>query len=144
MNTLIIFLNFLLLTLILYNFINSKTVEYFSGCSRNSSNAVYRQQSETDKINGKINSLISQYNTLNNHASMNTGLIGSNSKLIKGKLEEVKGAADEMEEELNDIDKKEEKDWSSLSSSGTPRIHSGKPIAGKKFSGNLRGASSSA
>ena len=60
MKTLIILLNFLLLTLILYNIYNCKFIENFKGCSGSSSNAVYRQQSETDRLNGKINSLISK------------------------------------------------------------------------------------
>ena len=65
MKTFIILLNFLLLTLILYNFINSKVVEYFSGCSGSSKNAVYRQQSKTDIMASEINKLKTQYNALN-------------------------------------------------------------------------------
>ena len=145
MNTLIVLLNFLLLTLILYNIINSKTMEYFKGCSGSSSNAVYRQQSETDKLTGQINSLISQYNRLDKKSTTNKGLIGSNTSLIKQKLKDVQGEADKMEKQLDDIDKKENKQRGSLSSGGgTPKIHSGRPEAGKKLYTNLRGSSSSA
>ena len=145
MNTLIVLLNFLLLTLILYNIINSKTMEYFKGCSGSSSNAVYRQQSETDKLTGQINSLIAKFNTLNTQSNMNKGLIGSNTILIQGKVKEVKGEADKMGKELDDIDSTEKKEWGSISpGKGTPKIHSGKPIAGKRFGGSLRGSSSAA
>ena len=73
MKTFIILLNFLLLTLILYNFINSKVVEYFSGCSGSSKNAVYRQQSKTDIMTSEINKLKTQYNALNRQNAIRLG-----------------------------------------------------------------------
>ena len=72
MKTFIILLNFLLLTLILYNFINSNVVEYFSGCSGSSKNAVYRQQSKTDIMASQINKLKTQYNALNKQNTKKT------------------------------------------------------------------------
>ena len=103
MKTFIILLNFLLLTLILYNFINSKVVEYFSGCSGSSKNAVYRQQSKTDIMASQINKLKTQYNALNKQNTKNRGNIGINKSLIRSQVEKVKGGANKMESELDDV-----------------------------------------
>ena len=141
----VIFLNFLLLTLILYNFINSKTVEYFSGCSPNSKNAVYRQQSKTDILQSRINKLTREYSSLNKQSKGFNSRINSNTKLIRGKLGELKGEAEKMEKELDDIEDVEnegEEDLKRLSGKSV-KVHSGNPVNAKNYANNLRGSGSS-
>ena len=50
MKIIIIFINFILITLILYNVMNSKIIEGLSGCSGSNKNAVYRQQALTNRF----------------------------------------------------------------------------------------------
>jgi len=145
MKTFIILLNFLLLTLILYNFINSKVVEYFSGCSGNSKNAVYRQQSKTDIMASQINKLTTQYNALNKQNIQNRGYIGVNGGLIRSEVEKVKGGAEKMESELDDAEKEAEADNNadySLTGPKTANIHDGNPVKAKKFATGLRNSNS--
>ena len=140
MKTFIILLNFLLLTLILYNFINSKVVEYFSGCSTNSKNAVYRQQSSSDIMTSQINKLKTQYTALNKQNIKNRGYIGMNRGLIRSQVEKVKGGAEKMERELDDVEKDAEDDNAdySLTGSNTADIHDGNPAKAKNFATSIR------
>ena len=144
MKTFIILLNFLLLTLILYNFINSKVVEYFSGCSGSSKNAVYRQQSKTDIMASEINKLKTQYNALNKQNKLNKGTIGMNNVLIKSQVQKVKGGAEKMEKELDDAEKEAEDDDADYSLSGTKtaNVHSGDPVSSRNFAANMQSSSS--
>jgi hypothetical protein len=144
MKTFIILLNFLLLTLILYNFINSKVVEYFSGCSGSSKNAVYRQQSKTDIMASQINKLKTQYNALNKQNTKNRGNIGINKSLIRSQVEKVKGGANKMESELDDVEKDSggDTDYSLSGSKSTANVHSGNPVNAKNFASGIRSSNS--
>ena len=144
MKTFIILLNFLLLTLILYNFINSKVVEYFSGCSGSSKNAVYRQQSKTDIMASQINKLKTQYNALNKQNITNRGNIGTNKSLIRSQVQKVKGGADKMEKELDNTEKDSggDTDYSLSGSKSTANVHSGNPVNAKNFASGIRSSNS--
>ena len=144
MKTFIILLNFLLLTLILYNFINSKVVEYFSGCSGSSKNAVYRQQSKTDIMASQINKLKIQYNALNKQNITNRGNIGTNKSLIRSQVQKVKGGADKMEKELDNTEKDSggDTDYSLSGSKSTANVHSGNPVNAKNFASGIRSSNS--
>ena len=145
MKTFIILLNFLLLTLILYNFINSKVVEYFSGCSGSSKNAVYRQQSKTDVMASEINKLKTQYNALNRQNKFNQGNIGMNKVLIRSQVQKVKGGAEKMERELDEAEKEAGGDDTDYSLSGgqrTANIRSGDPVSSRNFAANMRNSNS--
>lgn len=144
MKTFIILLNFLLLTLILYNFINSNVVEYFSGCSGSSKNAVYRQQSKTDIMASQINKLKTQYNALNKQNTKNRGNIGINKSLIRSQVEKVKGEANKMESELDDVEKDSggDTDYSRSGSKSTANVHSGNPVNAKNFASGIRSSNS--
>ena len=144
MKTFIILLNFLLLTLILYNFINSNVVEYFSGCSGSSKNAVYRQQSKTDIMASQINKLKTQYNALNKQNTKNRGNIVINKSLIRSQVEKVKGGADKMESELDDVEKDSggDTDYSLSGSKSTANVHSGNPVNAKNFASGIRSSNS--
>lgn len=144
MKTFIILLNFLLLTLILYNFINSNVVEYFSGCSGSSKNAVYRQQSKTDIMASQINKLKTQYNALNKQNTKNRGNIGINKSLIRSQVEKVKGGANKMESELDDVEKDSggDTDYSLSGSKSTANVHSGNPVNAKNFASGIRSSNS--
>ena len=144
MKTFIILLNFLQLTLILYNFINSNVVEYFSGCSGSSKNAVYRQQSKTDIMASQINKLKTQYNALNKQNTKNRGNIGINKSLIRSQVEKVKGGADKMESELDDVEKDSggDTDYSLSGRKSTANVHSGNPVNAKNFASGIRSSNS--
>lgn len=143
METFIILFNFLLLTLILYNFINSNVVEYFSGCSGSSKNAVYRQQSKTDIMTSQINKLKTQYNALNKQNTKNRGNIGTNKSLIRSEVQKVKGGADKMEKELANSEKDTgNTDYSLSGSKSTANVHSGNPVNAKNFASGIRGSNS--
>ena len=144
MKTFIILLNFLLLTLILYNFINSKVVEYFSGCSGSSKNAVYRQQSKTDIMASQINKLKIQYNALNKQNITNRGNIGTNKSIIRSQVQKVKGGADKMEKELDNTEKDSggDTDYSLSGSKSTANVHSGNPVNAKNFASGIRSSNS--
>ena len=137
-------MNFLLLTLILYNFINSNVVEYFSGCSGSSKNAVYRQQSKTDIMASQINKLKTQYNALNKQNTKNRGNIGINKSLIRSQVEKVKGGANKMESELDDVEKDSggDTDYSLSGSKSTANVHSGNPVNAKNFASGIRSSNS--
>ena len=57
MRIVILFVNFVLITLILYSFANSKVVEGLSGCSGGNQSAIYRQQALTNRLFNEINIL---------------------------------------------------------------------------------------
>ena len=64
MKTIIILLNFLLISLILYSFLNSRVVEYFSGCPVGQNNAVTRQSSQLSRNESQLDSLLGKYMAL--------------------------------------------------------------------------------
>ena len=61
MKTIIILLNFLLISLMLYSFLNSKVVEYFSGCPAGQNNAVTRQSSQLSQNEQQLSKLEAKY-----------------------------------------------------------------------------------
>ena len=72
MRIVILFINFLLVTLILYSFANSKVMEGLSGCSGSNKNAVYRQQALTNRLFSEINTLKAEYKELVDKRKNNT------------------------------------------------------------------------
>ena len=103
------FINFLLITLILYNLFNSNILEQFSGCSKSKSNAVYRQQALTDRLFGKINKLEAKYNQLNMLTSINRMGVSANSKNMEGGIDEMNDDLEDKQAEMKKIGKKPSK-----------------------------------
>jgi hypothetical protein len=95
MKMVILFINFFLITLILYSFANSNLVEGLSGCSTDEKSAVYRQQALTDRLFSEINTLRAEYTVLDTTRKINTDLISNN--LTKNK-KAVSAINDEMKE----------------------------------------------
>ena len=93
-------INFVLITLIIYNLFNNNILEHFSGCSKSKSNAVYRQQAVTDRLFGKINKLKAKYQVLKNLSAMNKLGVQANKQNTDsgiGKLEsDLKSKESEM------------------------------------------------
>tara|TARA_B100000035_G_scaffold297724_1_gene290764 strand:- start:465 stop:851 length:387 start_codon:yes stop_codon:yes gene_type:complete len=87
-------INFLLITLIIYNLFNNNILEHFSGCSKSNSNAVYRQQATTDRLYGKLNKLEAKYNQLQALSNVNRIGININKQNTEGAVTE---ASDELE-----------------------------------------------
>ena len=106
MKIIIIFINFILITLILYNVINSKIIEGLSGCSGSNKNAVYRQQALTNRLFSELNKLKAQYGQLNMQKTMNTSLININKMKMKSATKNIEEGRKEKEKELNDLEKK--------------------------------------
>ena len=107
MRILIIFINFLLITLILYNIINSKLVEGLSGCSGSNKNAIYRQQALTNRLFSQMNTLKAEYKELDNKRANNTRLIGTNKANSRSAVSSMNDKRKEKEKELDDLAKKE-------------------------------------
>ena len=105
MKVVIIFINFILITLILYNIFNSKIVEGLSGCSGSNKNAIYRQQALTNRLFSELNTLKVKYNELNGQKNMNTSLININKMKMKGATQDIEDGKKEKEKELDDLEK---------------------------------------
>ena len=136
MNQIIIFINFLLITLILYSVFNSKILENFKGCPKNESNAVYRQQASTDRLYGMINKLETKYNVLNSRININGLGIVANRKTTGEAVGEAKSEMDEEKEDLKKIGK----NWNSNKG---PSIK-GKFKGGDTLSNSMKHSSSEA
>ena len=108
MRILIIFINFLLITLILYNIMNSKLVEGLSGCSGSNKNAIYRQQALTNRLFSQMNTLKAEYKELDNKRADNTRLIGTNKANSRSAVSSMNDKRKEKEKELDDLEKKDE------------------------------------
>ena len=104
MKTFIILFNFLLITLILYTVLTSKTIEALSGCSSNESNALYRQQALINRLFSELNTVKAQYGELNGIASSNKILIGANKALTQGAVKNVADEKAKKQKELDDLD----------------------------------------
>ncbi len=105
MKTLIILLNFLLISLILWSFLNSKVVEYFSGCPASQNNKVTQQSSQLSRNESQLAKLQSQYGELSSLAiaqNMRIKANGQNAKSITNDIMKEKG---KKMKELNDLDK---------------------------------------
>ena len=105
MKVVIIFINFILITLILYNILNSKIVEGLSGCSGSNKNAIYRQQALTNRLFSELNTLKVKYNQLSTQKNVNTSLININKMKMKGATQDVEKGKKEKEKELDDLEK---------------------------------------
>ena len=104
MKIIIIFINFILITLILYNVMNSKIIEGLSGCSGSNKNAVYRQQALTNRLFSELNKLKAQYGQLKGQKTMNTSLININKMRMKGATKSIQDGKKEKEKELDDLE----------------------------------------
>tara|TARA_B110000858_G_scaffold16174_1_gene16332 strand:+ start:2021 stop:2431 length:411 start_codon:yes stop_codon:yes gene_type:complete len=104
MKILIIFINFILITLILYNVLNSKIIEGLSGCSGSNKNAVYRQQALTNRLFSELNKLKAQYGQLNIQKTRNTSLINVNKMRMKSATKSINDSKKEKEKELDDLE----------------------------------------
>jgi hypothetical protein len=100
MKILIIFINFILITLILYNVLNSNIIEGLSGCSGGNKNAVYRQQALTNRLFSELNKLKAQYSQLNMQKTMNTSFINVNKMRMKSATKSINDGRKEKEKEL--------------------------------------------
>ena len=107
MRILVIFINFLLITLILYNIMNSKLVEGLSGCSGTNKNAIYRQQALTNRLFSQMNTLKAEYKELDNKRANNTRLIAVNKAGSRSAVSDMNDKRKEKEKELDDLAKKE-------------------------------------
>ena len=123
MKILIIFINFILITLILYNVLNSNIIEGLSGCSGGSKNAVYRQQALTNRLFSELNKLKAQYGQLNSQKTMNTSLITVNKMRMKSATKSINDGRKEKEKELDDLE-------SSNSAPGAAKLATGDGGAG--------------
>jgi hypothetical protein len=104
MKILIIFINFILITLILYNVLNSKIIEGLSGCSGSNKNAIYRQQALTNRLFSELNKLKAQYGQLNSQKTRNTSLINVNKMRMKSATKSINDSKKEKEKELDDLE----------------------------------------
>ena len=101
MKTIIILLNFLLISLILFSFLNSKVVEYFSGCPSGQNNAVTRQSSQLSRNEQRLQTLEGKYQQLLSIALSQEVMIranGQNAKQLSGDV------MDEKEKKMKELD----------------------------------------
>ena len=105
MKTIIILLNFLLISLILYSFLNSRVVEYFSGCPVGQNNAVTRQSSQLSRNESQLDSLLGKYMALKSILTMQNAMIKANGQQAKNLTDDVLKEKDEMISELGKLDK---------------------------------------
>jgi len=110
MRILVIFINFLLITLILYNIMNSKLVEGLSGCSGTNKNAIYRQQALTNRLFSQMNTLKAEYKELDNKRKTNSSLIAVNKAGSRSAVSNMNDKRKEKEKELDDLEKENQQD----------------------------------
>ena len=136
MKVFIIFFNFLLITLILYNVLTSKTIEGLSGCSSSESNALYRQQALLNRLFSELNTVKAQYTQLNTQVINQKMLIGMNKSLTKGAVSNISEARAKKEKELDDLGKR------NSVPGGAPPPNSNSKVA-SQFSGAMKNSASS-
>tara|TARA_B100000674_G_C37156466_1_gene608904 strand:+ start:98 stop:508 length:411 start_codon:yes stop_codon:yes gene_type:complete len=105
MKSIIILLNFLLISLILWSFLNSKVVEYFSGCPSGQNNAVTKQSSQLSENEQRLLKLEMLYQRLfmmSNLQNMQIKSNGKNAKKLSGDILKEKA---NKEKELEDLEK---------------------------------------
>ena len=105
MKTVIILLNFLLISLILWSFLNSKVVEYFSGCPSGQNNKVTQQSSQLSQNESQLSKLQEQYNQLYMLSTLQNIRIQANGQNAKQLSGDVMKEKDKKTKELNDLDK---------------------------------------
>lgn len=113
MKTLIILLNFLLISLMLYSFLNTKIVEYFSGCPSGQNNAVTRQSSQLSQNEQQLSKLEQKYNQLFSMTLAQNTQIAANGQNAKQLSGDVLNKKDEKMKELDGLDKGYKKGGSS-------------------------------
>lgn len=96
-------INFLLITLIIYNLFNNNILEHFSGCSKSKSNAVYRQQAVTDRLFGKINKLEAKYKGLEGKSAINGIGVQLNKKNTEGEIGKFGDDLENKEAEMKKV-----------------------------------------
>jgi hypothetical protein len=103
MRIVILFVNFVLITLILYSFANSKVVEGLSGCSGGNQSAIYRQQALTNRLFNEINILKEEYKELDGTRKKNTGYIALNLLKNRSAVSDINDQKKAKEKELDDL-----------------------------------------
>ena len=107
MKIIVIFINFLLITLILFSFLNSKLIEGLSGCSGDQKNVIYRQAALIDRLFSDINKLKAEFKDLERNRLVNTSLISTNTMQSKSAINDVNEEKKKKEKELDDLEKEE-------------------------------------
>ena len=102
-------INFVLITLIIYNLFNNNILEHFSGCSKSKSNAVYRQQAVTDRLFGKINKLEAKYQALKIQSNINNMGVKANKQNTESGIGELEGDLKGAESRLKKVGGKPQK-----------------------------------
>ena len=105
MKTIIILLNFLLISLILYSFLNSRIVEYFSGCPSGQNNTVTRQSSQLSINESQLAKLQAQYGQLSLLAMTQNMRIKANGQNAKSLSKDTMNEKDAKMKELDSLSK---------------------------------------
>lgn len=105
MKIVIILLNFLLLSLIIYSFLNSKVVEYFAGCPSGDTNAVTQQSAQLSQNEQQLSKLNNLYQSLYQTSLSQNTLIKANGQRSKQLSGDVLKQKDEKMKELNGLNK---------------------------------------
>ena len=104
MKTIIIILNFLLITLIVYSFLNSKVVEYFSGCPSGQNNEVTKQSSQLSQNESQLAKLEAKYRQLYLLSLTQNSRINANKDRSKSL---ASGVTDEKNKKMKELNKLE-------------------------------------
>ena len=107
MKTVIIFLNILLISLLLYYFLTKTNtlIENLANCPTDKRNVIYKQSAKSISQGKKLNKLEWELNMLKPTIAMNTLLAKSAGKKGKQAIGDVKKKGKEKEDELNKLDK---------------------------------------
>ena len=89
----------------LYSFLNSKVVEYFSGCPSGQNNAVTRQSSQLSQNEQQLFKLEEKYKQLFAMTMMQNMQIAANGQNAKQLSGDVLDEKDSKMKELNDLEK---------------------------------------
>ena len=104
MKTIIIILNFLLITLIVYSFLNSKVVEYFSGCPSGQNNEVTKQSSQLSQNESQLAKLEAKYRQLYLLTLTQNSRINANKGRSKSLASGVTSEKNKKMKELNKLE----------------------------------------
>ena len=107
MKTVIIFLNILLISLLLYYFLTKTNtlIENLANCPTDKRNVIYKQSAKSIIQGKKLNKLQFELNMLKPRIALNTLLAKSAGKKGKKAIGDVKKKGKEKENELNKLDK---------------------------------------
>lgn len=97
----------------LYSFLNTKIVEYFSGCPSGQNNAVTRQSSQLSQNEQQLSKLEQKYNQLFSMTLAQNTQIAANGQNAKQLSGDVLNKKDEKMKELDGLDKGYKKGGSS-------------------------------